>query len=187
MNKLYLLLAFAGGAVVGALSANKMLKEKYAKLADEEINQFKKEWKENYRPYWENECQASPCRKNEFEEDIGNTDISYDQYSKMASEYKTETEIEAEVPLGVPYVVTPEEFGDIEEYKIESLVYFKDEKLSDSEGNLIDINTVGKNSLTRFGEYEPDCVYVRNDFLETDFEILLDDRNYSEVWSDKYN
>ena len=40
---------------------------------------------------------------------------------------------------------------------------------------------VGKESLNHFGEYEDDSVFVRNDRLKRDYEILLDQRNYSDV------
>lgn len=40
---------------------------------------------------------------------------------------------------------------------------------------------VGEESLTHFGEYEDDSVFVRNDRLKCDYEILLDQRNYSDV------
>ena len=42
-------------------------------------------------------------------------------------------------------------------------------------------NTVGYDSLERFGEYEDDVVYVRNDRLKSDFEILLSLKKYSEI------
>ena len=45
--------------------------------------------------------------------------------------------------------------------------------------------TIGKSSLTRFGEYEPDSVFVRNDRLKCDYEILLDERSYAEILQDK--
>ena len=50
-----------------------------------------------------------------------------------------------------------------------------DEKMEDYE------ETIGKDSLDHFGEYEDDSVFVRNDKLRCDFEILSDLRTYSEV------
>ena len=40
---------------------------------------------------------------------------------------------------------------------------------------------VGEESLNHFGEYEDDSVFVRSDRLKCDYEILLDQRNYSDV------
>ena len=42
---------------------------------------------------------------------------------------------------------------------------------------------VGLDSLTHFGEYEDDSVFVRNDVMKCDYEILLDHRNYKDVAS----
>ena len=42
-------------------------------------------------------------------------------------------------------------------------------------------NVVGEESLNCFGKYEDDSVFVRNDVLKADYEILLDERNYSDV------
>ena len=45
---------------------------------------------------------------------------------------------------------------------------------------------VGVESLTHFGEYEEDSVYVRNDRYKTDYEILKDLRNFSEIPNHDY-
>ena len=83
----------------------------------------------------------------------------------------------------VPYVISPEEFGDIEEYDTISLTYYADQVLTDDcdevIGNVDDI--VGIDSLDHFGEYEDDSVFVRNDRLRTDYEILQDTRNYFDI------
>lgn len=41
---------------------------------------------------------------------------------------------------------------------------------------------LGKIHLKHFGEYEDDSVYVRNDAKKCDYEILLDQRNYQEIF-----
>ena len=45
--------------------------------------------------------------------------------------------------------------------------------------------SVGKESLTHFGEYEDDSVFVRNDNLKADYEILADKRTYAELLKEK--
>ena len=42
-------------------------------------------------------------------------------------------------------------------------------------------NTIGIDSLNHFGEYEEDSVFVRNDIKKCDYEILLDESNYTGV------
>lgn len=82
-----------------------------------------------------------------------------------------------------PYVIAPEDFDTIDEYDSITFTYYSDGVLADDVDepveNLDDI--VGEESLTHFGEYEDDSVYVRNDARKTDYEILLDRRKYSDV------
>ena len=80
------------------------------------------------------------------------------------------------------YVISPEEFGN-NDYDAESLNYYADGVLTNSWDEVIeDVDGfVGEDSLTRFGEYEDDCVYVRNEVLQTDYEILLDERKFSDI------
>ena len=52
-------------------------------------------------------------------------------------------------------------------------------------GDVVQIRTVDHNFYTtgiEFREYEEDTVYVRNEELETDFEILKDDSNYRDMF-----
>ena len=53
--------------------------------------------------------------------------------------------------------------------------YYEDGVLADDWDEPIeDIDkVVGKDSLTHFGEYEDDSVYVRNDRLKCEYEILM--------------
>lgn len=101
----------------------------------------------------------------------------YTDYSKTVEEKKGEAFVEK------PYVISPEEFGEFEEYEKISLTYYADEVLADENDEEVDDveEIVGKGSLNHFGEYEDDSVFVRNDRLKCDYEILLDQRNYSDV------
>ena len=86
-------------------------------------------------------------------------------------------------PTNKPYVITPDEFGEIDDYETITLIYYSDEVLTDDDDELVEDveNVVGVDSLSHFGEYEADSVYVRNDILKADYELLLDQRNYSDV------
>lgn len=82
-----------------------------------------------------------------------------------------------------PYVISPEEFGEIG-YSTMSLTYYKDEVLTDEDGDIIEDvdDIVGLDSLNTFGDYEEDSVFVRDDRRKVDYEILADERNYSDVF-----
>lgn len=105
------------------------------------------------------------------------------RYSKILKKesYKEE---EDEDDMVKPYVIPPEEFGDPDvDYETKSLVMYADKVLVNEYGAVIEDvdNLVGRDSLNHFGEYEDDSVFVRNEELATDFEILLDNRNYKDI------
>ena len=80
-------------------------------------------------------------------------------------------------------MISPEEFGEFEEYEKISLTYYSNNILADENNEVIEDveETIGVDSLTHFGEYEDDSVFVRNDARKCDYEILLDQRSYAEV------
>ena len=67
---------------------------------------------------------------------------------------------------------------------LSSLTYTADGVLLDDMNEIVDDieEVVGEDSLEHFGEYEDDPVYVRNDAKKCDYEILLDQRNYQEIF-----
>ena len=82
-----------------------------------------------------------------------------------------------------PYVISPDEFGDYPDYETISLTYYNDKVLTDEYNEIVDDidDLIGEDSLNHFGEYEDDSVFVRNDALKVDYEILLDSANYSDI------
>ena len=82
-----------------------------------------------------------------------------------------------------PYVISPDDFDDNDDYEVVSLVYYSDGVLADEDDNVIEDveGMVGEDSLNHFGEYEDDSVFVRNDERKTDYEILLDSRNFADI------
>ena len=84
-----------------------------------------------------------------------------------------------------PYVIAPEEFGELDGYGTISLTFYADEILADENDNLVECvdSVVGLDSLTTFGDYEDDSVFVRNDKLRCDYEILRDHRRWEDIVS----
>lgn len=80
------------------------------------------------------------------------------------------------------YVISPEEFGEREDYYKISLMYFEDGVLTDEDFEVLsdeDITkTIGLDFANHFGEYEDDSVFIRNDRLKRDYEILKDPRSF---------
>ena len=185
MNKtLSNLFIFTAGAAIGSVVTWKLVKDKYSRLAMKEV--------EEMREYYAN------LTRNDAEEtsDEGSADVPANgipefaeqdrvDYANLAGAYTSTTkEGGPAIVVQRPEVITPGEFGEYG-YPTVSLTLYADGVLVDEYDDVIppeDIDAmVGLESLTHFGEYEDDSVFVRNERLETDYEILKDTRNYADV------
>lgn len=88
-----------------------------------------------------------------------------------------------------PYVIRPEEFGMRDGYETLTFYAFADGTLADDGERRMNAKrvaeTVGMDAVNHFGEYEDDSVFVRNERLHTDYEIIRDERPYEELLDDK--
>ena len=171
LNKLFI---FTAGAAIGSVVTWKLVKTKYERIAQEEIDSVKEVFSRNHRIEIEPVDEA--CDGEEIEETIKN-------YQSIASNYSNESNEEDDDYDDEPYVISPDEFGEEEDYDQISLTYYSDNKLADDKDVLVEdiYGTVGYDALESFGKYEEDAVHVRNDKLKSYFEILRDLRKYSEV------
>ena len=92
-------------------------------------------------------------------------------------------------PKQSSYVIEPDAFGEAEGYDEISLTFYADGTVTDDNDRAMSEDeieeTIGKDSLSHFGEYEADSVFVRNDRLKADYEILKDLRSYADVLREK--
>ena len=183
-NKLMLVLAFSLGAAAGAAVSWKVLETKYDKLTRDEIESFKEYWRNRNTE----EAESQEDEEIVEEEDEEDTSDLLGEYRDIALNYMAEAEKKVEEAVDMdkvekPYVVTPNEFGEIYAYETETLLYYRDGILADDDDNIIEDveGTVGYDSLNHFGEFEDDSVFVRNDRLGVDYEILRSERTYDEV------
>lgn len=90
--------------------------------------------------------------------------------------------------LSDPYTITPDQFVNEQPFfdKI-TLEYYDDDVLCTeiTDEIVTDISgEVGLESLTKFGEYEEDVVYVRNEKRSTDYEIIRQHRKFADIPED---
>ena len=165
-------LIFSVGATIGSVITWKLVKTKYERIAQEEIDSVKEVYSKKIQKEVEMETYKTMSSK-------------YDTASNecIESDNKDEEEEKDDMITDGPYVISPDEFGNEFDYEEASLTYYADGVLTDDQDNIIeDVDgLVGLDSLNHFGEYEDDSVFVRNDALQTDYEILADLRNYSDV------
>lgn len=185
MSKIKCMFIFSIGAAVGSFATYKLVKTKYERLAQEEIDDVR-EYYRNKKEKSEETIETEPVIDDQLddEEDVK----TKEEYGKVlikegygAGEFKKESS--EDMRREKPYVISPDDFGE-RDYKIVSLTYYADKVLADDADMIVEDveDIVGLNSLDSFGEYEDDSVFVRNESLETDYEILLDMRNYSDIY-----
>ena len=179
MNNVKLFLAFVSGAAVGSVVAWKMLEEKYKRIADEEIESVKEVYNKKINKQNEKKVDKQETSKEKiYENTVGSLGYKRESYKEEERDMVENAKV---------YVIPPESFGETD-FETVSLSYYADKVLVDDTKHEVITNVdelVGRNSLETFGEYEDDSVFVRNENLKKDFEILLDMRNYSDVSSIK--
>lgn len=198
--KIINLLMFAAGAAIGSAVTWKVVKDKYEQIVQEEIQSIKEAF-----------CDRAPNDEDQSESsddadvfyDDGTVQISMDDledldeedneddgpddmtnYTRIVGNYTNEKG-GAEKMVEKPYVIAPYDFGELDGYSQVELTYYADGTLEDDEYNIVtDVDElIGSDSLFTFGEYEDDSVFVRNERLRADFQILKDYRTYEEARS----
>lgn len=168
---------FAAGAAIGSAVTWKLLYDRYEQRLEEDINSYKEARSRRERMKEEESA-------DDQEEDPGMTRAQYEELIQESG-YATQSEIEEEGVDDVekPYVISPDEFNEFDDYSVISLTYYEDGVLTDDNNEIVEdvVGTVGKDFARHFGEYEEDAVHIRNDEKKCDYEILRDSRNYSDV------
>ena len=203
MNRtVFNILLVTAGAAIGSAVTWKVVKTKYERIVQEEIDSVKEEIKRLYTDQEVNEeveDQNEECAELiEDEEDVfePSSDEIF-EYHNMTSVYRSSADIKEEendeeggmgypdeAPyINGPYVISPDDFRcSPPGYNAQALDYFADGVLADSWGVELNIEeTIGEESLECFGEYADGIVYVRNERTETDYEVTQDPRTYEET------
>ena len=206
-QKIVNVLIFAVGAAIGSAATWKFVKDKYEKIAQEEIESVKKVFSDRFNSSDEEtsseesdeemseEDPVSDCRTICWEEleDLDPSELEEEEYQADLIEYEDIANIYKEggadnMPTSEPrepYVIEPVEFGELDDYKTFELTYYEDGILEDEDYDIVKNpeEILGPDALGSFGEYEDDSVFVRNERLRADFQILKDYRTYDEARS----
>ena len=168
--------AFLSGVGIGSVVTWALLKNKYEQTFQEECDDFDE---------FEDEPEEIERGIRTEAKSVDEAADNFDDYKNIAKKYDTKNNENKEEEKMKPYVITPEEFDTNDEYDTISLTYYEgdgvmvddcDEAMDDDEIE----RTVGYEALNHFGEYEDDSVFVRNEELKTDYEILLDVGSFSD-------
>ena len=187
MNKTKNFMMFVLGVAVGSVVTWRYVEKKYEQIAQDEIDSVKEVFSKREAEFTEDtevriKADNAKEKPSVIEYAARLREQGYTNYSDMVDEKPEEVKEEPMI-VDKPYVITPEEFGDLDDYETISLTYYADQILTDDNDVIVDNieDVVGFDSLNSFGEYEDDSVFVRNDRLKCDYEIMLDQRKYSDV------
>lgn len=196
MSKITGLVLFVAGAAVGSATTWYYAKKKYEQIAQEEIDSVKEVFsrreaesndKSDKSEEGEDDSESDPGKRvtvedyvdkvsecGYIEEDEEDDSDDESAYAPDPTVYRSDR---------APYVISPSEFGTLDEYDQITLTYYADSVLVDENDEIIEDveGTVGFESLTTFGEYEDDAVHVRNERHGIDYEILAHPRKFSEM------
>ena len=203
---------FLAGATVGAAATWLCLRRYYEQITQEEIDSVKAAFAER-KPVntniAKNEKSNEKQEENQHKADIAKlkpdlvnyaAKLQEEGYTNYTEHSKKNTEGKKDDPMpNEPYVISPDDYGENDNYTQISLVYYAgDGVLADDEDEVVeDIeDTVGEDFAEHFGEYEDDSVFIRNDRLRCCFRfpqsgifrnILQDDQQrkrhaYGRLW-----
>jgi hypothetical protein len=198
---------FAAGAAIGSVVTWKIVKSRYERIAQEEIDSVKAAFNDRLAELQDNddetendgeaEEESQPSTQinwdelEDLEEDDESPDEDLREYARIVERYSDREKIEADIKkkggannmAREPYVISPYDFGEIDGYKQFELTYYADNILEDEDYNIVTDadELIGPDALMTFGEYEDDAVFVRNERLKADFQILKDYRTYDEA------
>lgn len=182
------LFIFAAGLAIGAVAGACVIKNKVLADAKEEIEEVREYYRSKSVEATDEVAEEVKEVKEVVEEvkevvqEIKNDSNkrTYVNYNKLASTYKPQEE---PTRFDDPFVIDPSEFGEDPEYDTMTLTYFADGVLVDDVDEVIeepDI-VVGLENLKIFEEFGATSIYVRNDIYKTDYEVIRDDWNYSDM------
>lgn len=189
-NMIKFLAVFAVGSLAGSAVTYAVLKAEYerrvteaAEIAEERAMQRNALDSEQLK---KTQGELEELREQIIHKEIKeyNDIIEKHDYTTYAKQGKEEPKVSNP---NEPYVISVEDFADMEDYEIKYLTYYADGLLADSDDDPVDDaeGLAGYKFIDCFGE--DDVVYVRNDRLQCDLEITRDYRTLKEVREESYS
>lgn len=175
---------------IGGLAGYIYSKRKYEKLADIEVESIKKKlglysMQNKNKSDVQVEQKQEPEKTNEADISLGFNKETKEGYRDYSAPYRSNgVAIESgkkDEDTEEPYIIDLEELS-VSEYEVKTLLYYQDGTLTDEDGNVINESErdsmIGKSVLTVFDNNDLDVIYVQNDVLQIDYEIILESRNF---------
>lgn len=193
MNENFMrVLIFVAGAAVGAISTWKFVEKKYRKIAETEIedvrNVYKKYSEDIINAHKEDNEKDPIAEVDELSVNVEEAKKVHKEYNKIIKDTGYNNGEKKEVDNSKVYVISQDEYGENDDYELRELTYYADKFLADEYDELVeDVDKIiGWEKLNALEESNADAVYVRNEELKIDFEILSVLDNYKDNRGDDY-
>lgn len=192
-------LIFLGGVAVGGLTTTLyfkrkiiLLEEEYQQITNDEINNFINEYNNSSNDYDDDECMID--NKGDVTA-INNTenmakwvsDISKrntDDTQKVVQIIEENKYVVDEEPdennLVALYTITPDEYGDNDEYDTKTLTLFTNRVVLDEDDCIFDIDYFGEDVLKKLysKKIKDKSIFVRDDNEKIDYEVIKENIDY---------
>lgn len=194
------ILIFVTGAAIGSLVSWKVLSDQYEKLVQEEVNSVKQLLKKNGNQ------ESTVVEGSDYDDDLYTNatlesekpsieeyaktvqKLNYADFSKKDKPEKKIAKQKDNTDNGNDIqIITADEFGELDDYDEETLYFYEeDETLIDVYDEIIpdEANTVGTDYMNHFDDIE-EVVFVRNNRLKRDYEIILNHSSFTENADDE--
>ena len=185
MSKIKGLLVFAAGAVAGTVAGIGISKRHFEAIAAQEINEVRDYYRKANKELEEQKEEQKEEQENSKKEEV--VEETIEEYNNIIKHgnYMTTEEIDEEDDYSddEPYIIDPSEFGNNGNYATQTCTYFADGVLVDDVDEVIEDpeTLVGNLHVDIFRDFDATSVYVRNDWMKMDFEILKDDWFWSDL------
>lgn len=159
-NKLLVVASFIFGVVIGYGAAYSYTK----KMCDQKTKEAVESVKRAYKPARQAEIISTA-----------------EQPSAKEPEENHEREEEVVVAHREPYEISPQEFGSRKGYDYKQLIACADGVITSEDGEIVNGELLGDDIDEIIVEADGETVYIRNDMVKCDFEVVMDERAYEEI------
>ena len=185
------LFIFSAGISIGGLMSYVITKDKYETIMNKEIEEIRKYYKDKYENIKEDD-EEKIKEKGDYreivreyvsnhvieEEDCDCDDEEDNHYTIMESRDLTNG-----VDFDESKKIESWEFGEQPLYETETIILYSDGVATNDLGDVIDNleEIMGVDQYREFKESSDESIFIRNDLLRMDYEIVKDDWRYEDL------
>lgn len=201
MSTLSHTIAATAGLAIGSVVTFFIVRDKYRKIANDEIATMREYYLKREKSL---EKSQDDSKKKTPDSEVIESPEASEAHKKLkkvpkpefvdyAAPYRLNSDEKKGVvtPTNAPkkddiYTITEKDFNE-SDYEIQTLTFYADHVLADDDYNVVEdvVGNIGRDALKGFKEDKngniADVIYVRNERLKIDFEIIYDERSYARL------